>query len=102
MDAVQEMRQQARKAGNLNSNEQEKVTTQGNTVVIEPANPDVVYVPAYAPWPVYGYPIVASPGWYPEPGIFYDGPGLFFGAGFGIGFFGGFGWGWHNWGWDWR
>ena len=69
------MRQQARKAGHLNSNEQEKVTTQGNTIVIEPANPDVVYVPAYDPWLVYGDPIVAYPGWYPVPGIFYGGPG---------------------------
>src|SRR5271167_2416638 len=40
MDAVQSMRQQARKSGNLNSNEQENVTSQGNTIVIEPANPD--------------------------------------------------------------
>jgi len=32
----------------------------------------------------------------------YDGPTLFFGAGFGIGFFGGYGWGWHNWGFDWH
>ena len=102
MDAVQTMRQQARKAGQLNSNAQENVTTQGNTIVIEPANPDEVYVPAYDPWLVYGYPIVAYPGWYPEPGIFYDGPGLFFGAGFGIGLFGGFGWGWNHWGWDWH
>src|SRR5712671_3061751 len=102
MDAVQTMRQQARKAGQLNSNAQENVTTQGNTIVIEPANPDEVYVPAYDPWLVYGYPIVAYPGWYPEPGIFYDGPGLFFGAGFGIGLFGGFGWGWNHWGYDWH
>jgi uncharacterized membrane protein YgcG len=102
MDAVQAMRQQARKAGHLNSNDKENVTTQGNTVVIEPANPDVVYVPEYDPWLVYGYPIVAYPGWYPVPGIFFDGPGLYFGAGFGIGFFGGFGWGWNHWGWDWH
>ena len=45
-NAVQTLRQQAHKAGHLNSNEQEKVTTQGNTIVIEPANPEVVYVPA--------------------------------------------------------
>src|SRR5438270_10620488 len=36
-DAVQTMRQQAHNAGHLNSNEQEKVTTQGNTTTIEPA-----------------------------------------------------------------
>jgi len=68
-DAVQTLRQQARHAGNLNGNEQEKVSTQGSTIVIEPANPDVVYVPAYDPWLVYGAPIVAYPGWYPSPGF---------------------------------
>ena len=101
-DAVQTLRQQAHNAGHLNSNEQEKVTTQGSTIVIEPANPEVVYVPAYDPWLVYGYPIVAYPGWYPVPGIFWGGVGLSFGIGFGIGFFGGFGWGWGHWGYDWH
>jgi hypothetical protein len=101
-DAVQTMREEARKAGHLNSNEQEKVTTQGNTIVIEPANPEVVYVPAYDPWLVYGAPIVAYPGWYPVPGIFWGGVGLSFGIGFGIGFFGGFGWGLGHWGYDWH
>jgi Protein of unknown function (DUF3300) len=101
-NAVQEMRQQAQKAGHLNNNEQEQVTTQGNTIVIEPASPDVVYVPAYDPWLVYGAPIVAYPGWYPVPGIFWGGVGLSFGLGFGIGYFGGFGWGWGHWGYDWH
>jgi hypothetical protein len=101
-DAIQTMRQQARKAGHLDSNEQEKVTTQGTTIVIEPADPDVVYVPAYDPWLVYGAPIVAYPGWYPVPGIFLGGVGIGFGIGFGVGFFGGFGWGWHHWGYDWH
>jgi len=101
-DAVQTLREQAHKAGRLNSNEQEKVTTQGNTIVIEPANPEVVYVPQYDPWLVYGAPIIAYPGWYPQPGIFLDGVGIGFGVGFGVGFFGGFGWGWHHWGYDWH
>jgi hypothetical protein len=101
-DAVQVMRQQAQKAGHLNNTEQEKVATQGNTIIIEPANPEVVYVPAYDPWLVYGAPIVAYPGWYPMPGIFWGGPGISFGIGFGIGFFGGFGWGWGHWGYDWH
>src|SRR5689334_2401018 len=101
-DAVQVMRQQAHKAGHLNSNEQEKVTAQGNTIIIEPANPEMVYVPAYDPWLVYGDPIVAYPGWYPVPGIFFAGPAISFGIGFGVGYFGGFGWGWHHWGCDWH
>jgi hypothetical protein len=101
-DAVQAMRQQAHKAGHLNSNEQETVMTQGNTIIIEPANPEVVYVPAYDPWLVYGEPIAAYPGWYPVPGIFLTGVGIGFGIGFGVGFLGGFGWGWHHWGYDWH
>lgn len=101
-DAVQALREQAHNAGHLDSNEQEKVTTQGNTIVIEPANPEVVYVPAYDPWLAYGAPIVAYPGWYPEPGIFLAGAGIGFGIGFGVGFFGGYGWGWHHWGCDWH
>jgi len=102
MDAVQVMRQRAEEAGNLKSTPQQNITTEGSTIEIEPANPEVVYVPAYDPWLVYGYPVVAWPGWYPYPGIWYDGPYLAFGVGFGIGFFGGFGWGWGHWGFDWH
>jgi Protein of unknown function (DUF3300) len=102
MDALQVMRQNAQQAGNLWSTPQQTVTTQGPTIVIEPATPDVVYVPAYDPWVVYGGPIVAWPGWYPYPGIWDEGPYLSFGIGFGIGFFGGYGWGWHHWGFDWH
>ncbi len=102
MDAVQVMRRKAQEAGNLKSTPQQTVTEQGSMIDIEPAAPDVVYVPAYDPWAVYGYPIVAWPGWYPYPGIWFGGPYLSFGNGFGIGWFGGFGWGWHRWGLDWH
>ena len=102
MDAVQVMRQRAQEAGNLTSTPQQTVTTQDSTIIIEPAEPDIVYVPAYDPWLVYGGPIVAWPGWYPYPGIWYGGPYLSFGVGFGIGFYGGYGWGWHHWGSDWH
>ena len=102
MDAVQVMRQKAEQAGNLKSTPQQTVTTEGSSIVIEPASPEIVYVPAYDPWVVYGDPLVAWPGWYGYPGIWFDGPYLSFGIGFGIGFFGGFGWGWGNWGFDWH
>jgi hypothetical protein len=101
MDAVQVMRQRAQQAGNLQTTPQQTVTTQGSTIVVEPANPEVVYVPAYDPWLVYGGPIMAWPGWYPYPGIWFGGPYLSFGIGFGIGWFGGFGWGWNHWGFNW-
>jgi hypothetical protein len=102
MDAVQVMRRQAEQAGNLKTTPQQVVTSQGSTIVIQPATPDVVYVPAYNPWIVYGPPIVEWPGWYPYPGIWYGGPYLSFGPGFGIGYFEGFGWGWPHWGFDWH
>jgi Protein of unknown function (DUF3300) len=101
MDAVQVMRARAEAAGNLKSNEQVKVETEEKTIVIEPADPEVVYVPAYDPWVVYGAPVVVWPGWYPYPGLYVAGPGVSFGVGFAIGFFAGFGWGWHGWGCDW-
>ena len=101
LDAVQVMRNRAKNAGNLNSNAEEKVTTQGQTIVIEPADPEVVYVPEYDPWIVYGAPLVPWPGWYPYPTLFIAGPGVAFGFGYGVGFFSGFGWGWHHWGFDW-
>src|SRR5260370_3162453 len=57
MNAVQVMLDRAEKAGNLKSTSQEKVSKQGQTIVIEPADPEVVYVPQYDPWLVYGEPI---------------------------------------------
>jgi hypothetical protein len=101
MNAVQVMRQRAEKAGNLKSTSQENVQQQGQTIVIEPSDPQIVYVPAYDPWLVYGAPIGVWPGWYDYPGLFLAGPRIGFGLGFGVGFFGGFGWGWHHWGSDW-
>jgi hypothetical protein len=102
MDAVQVMRQRAQAAGGLKTTSQQNVTTQGSTIVVEPASPQIVYVPAYNPWLVYGDPIVAWPGWYPYPGIWFGGPYLNFGVGYGIGWYGGFGWGWNNWGFNWH
>jgi uncharacterized membrane protein YgcG len=102
MDAVQAMRQRAQEAGNLLTTEQQTVTTQDSNIIIEAASPEIVYVPAYDPWVIYGDPIVAWPGWYPYPGIWYGGPYLSFGVGFGVGYYGGYGWGWHHWGSDWH
>ncbi|HYZ86582.1 MAG TPA: DUF3300 domain-containing protein [Bryobacteraceae bacterium] len=101
MDAIQVMRQKAEEAGNLRTTPEQTVTTNEKTIVIEPADPDIVYVPQYDPWLAYGSPIVAWPGWYGYPGLYMAGPGIGFGLGLGIGFLGGFGWGWHSWGFDW-
>src|SRR5580698_2147481 len=102
MTAVQVMRRKAQAAGNLKDTPQQAVTEKDSDIEIQPVDPDVVYVPAYDPWLVYGYPVVAWPGWYPYPGIWFGGPYLSFGVGFGIGWWGGFGWGWGNWGFNWH
>src|SRR5258707_2908641 len=96
MDAVQVMRERAKQAGNLNSTPQQKVTQQGQTIVIAPADPQIVYVPEYDPWLVYGEPIGIWPGWYGYPGLYLAVPGIAFGLGFGIGFFAGYCWGLPN------
>jgi len=98
MDAVQYMRHTAQAAGNLKTTPQQVVTDQGPDVEIQPANPEIVYVPSYDPGLIYGYPVGLWPGFYPWWG---PGPYLSFGVGFGIGAFFGFGWGWNAWGFDW-
>ena len=66
MAAVQRLRTKAQAAGNLKSSKEQTVTTeqQGGTTVIkiEPADPQVVYVPTYNPTVVYGpWPYPAYP-----------------------------------------
>ena len=106
MDAVQRMRKKAQGTGALVSNEQQKVETKvvetKTVVVIEQANPQVVYVPSYSPVVVYGPPI------YPYPPIYYPyyPPGyvaatamVSFGVGVAMGAAWGGGWGYHpGWG----
>lgn len=102
LDAIQVLRSRAKDAGNLQSNQQQIVTNQGPTIIIEPANPDVAYLPAYDPWLVYGAPIGIYPGYLYDSWV--GGPYVSFGLGIGIGggFWDGFGWGWNSWGFDWR
>ena len=88
MNAVQVMRQKAYQAGNLKSTPQQQVQVEHQpagtepvaassgeqqqvtvvqsppqTIVIEPSQPDVVYVPSYNPTTVYGAPVPAYPGY---------------------------------------
>jgi len=99
MQAIQYMRHKALAAGNLRSTPQQRVYDRGDQVEIQPADPDVVYVPQYNPYYVYGYPVAYWPGFYPWWG--FGGPFISFGLGFPIGPFFGFGWGWHAWGLGW-
>jgi hypothetical protein len=103
MSAVQRMRARAKANGKLASTPEQVVTTTNQdgqaAIVIQPANPQVIYVPVYSPnyiwgpplWGAYAYP------WYPA--------GFSFGFGFGFGpayYMSAYypGWaGWGGWGW---
>ena len=102
MKAVQEMRKKAQKAENLKPTSQLNVQDDQGKIDSAPVDPDVVCVPEYDPWLVYGYPIAPWPYWDKVPGIWWGGPGLYFGIGFPIAPFFGFGWGWDAWGVDWH
>lgn len=97
--SIQRLRAQAYASGALRSNQQQQVEVQqadGQTIyVIQPANPQVVYVPEY------------------DPTVVYTGPGtgaavaaslITFGVGIGIGAWiaSSHPWGWGGWGWNWR
>jgi hypothetical protein len=108
MAAVQVMRAKAQAAGTLESSSQIKIVQQSpQTIIIEPANSNVVYVPQYNPAVVYGAPLVV-PAYTPPvavaAGISF-GAGVAIGAAFGAGGFvgGGFGggWGFGAWGMNW-
>src|SRR5437870_10223538 len=76
MDAVQRMRGKAQGKGTLKTSAQQKVETQTveggkQVIVVQQANPDVVYVPSYDPTVVYGAPA------YPYPPIYYPPAGYY-------------------------
>jgi uncharacterized membrane protein YgcG len=100
MSAVQSMRARAQASGRLKSTAQETVTTEnqgGQTAIeIQPANPQVIYVPTYDPYYVWGPPV-----WGYYPPLLYPGYGYWFEPGIDIGlcFDGWSGWGYGGWGW---
>ena len=72
LNAVQAMRQRAQQAGNLMSTPQQTVTSEGDTITIQPAEADTVYLPEYDPWLVYGSPVAVYPGWNDASGLYLD------------------------------
>ena len=101
MDAIQRMRKKAQDKGNLQTTEQQRVETKvienKSVIVVEQADPQVVYVPSYDPVVVYGPPV------YPYPPIYYPyypagyyaaGLAISFGVGVMMGAFWSGGWGW--------
>jgi hypothetical protein len=111
MAAVQRMRMKAQESGKLQSTPEQQVqttTADGQpTIIIQPADPQVMYVPTYDPAMVYG----AAPAYYPYPAVAYPtgdvlaagfigfGTGVLVGSLFNGCCGGGWGWGWGcNWG----
>jgi len=98
MDAVQNMRRKAFDSGNLKSSKELKVTEQADKIIIiESAQPEVIYVPTYYPTVVYGswsYPYWYYPPLYPPP----PAGGVWFGFAAGV-FWGAAIWGGCSWGW---
>lgn len=93
LDSAQRLRAKAQQTGNLKSSEQQNVIvqqepqTQQTVIKIEPANPQVVYVPSYNPTVVYGaWPYPAYPPYYYPPApYYYPGAALATGIAFGVG-----------------
>jgi hypothetical protein len=98
MDAVQRLRAKAKADGKLDSSEQQKVETkvvESQTIIeIQPTSTTVVYVPTYSPTVIWGPPIYPYPPMYYPP-YYPGGAWLGFGVGIaiGIGISGGWGWG---------
>jgi hypothetical protein len=62
LQTIQVMRQRAEDAGTLQSTPQEAVYSSQGYIQLAPVNPQVVYVPTYNPWGVYGQPVSPYPG----------------------------------------
>jgi len=97
MDAVQRLRKQAHEAGNLKTTKEQVVIVEKETqtIVIEPADPKVIYVPAYNPTVVYG--VWVYPAYPPYPVYVY--PPAYTATAFAVGVAWGYAWGhcdWHG------
>ena len=101
MDTIQELRRKAQAQGSLGTTSEQRVVEdpQSQTIVIEPAVPEVVYVPVYDPAIIYG------PWWWPAyPPYYYYPRGrviagrvIGFGRGVVVGVAWGYAWGGFNW-----
>jgi hypothetical protein len=68
MDSVQRLRNKANEAGNLKTTKEQTVVVEKETIIIQSASPEVIYVPAYNPTVVYGtwaYPAYPPYPYYP-------------------------------------
>lgn len=99
MDTVQVLRKKADATGNLKTTQEQKVVVEKETIIIQPANPQVIYVPTYNPTVVYGaWPYPAYPPYYYYPPGYAAGAAAFgFATGVAVGAAWGYAWGHANW-----
>jgi hypothetical protein len=99
MATVQTLRKRAADAGTLKTTKEQKVVVEQETIIIESASPQVVYVPTYNPTVVYGvWPSPAyPPAYYYPPGYAAGTALLSFGVGMAVGAAWGYAWGNCNW-----
>jgi len=98
METIQDLRRKAYEAGNLKTTQEQKVVVEKETIIIQPANPQVVYVPTYSPTVVYGvwaYPAYPPYYYYPPPPP--ASPAYSFAVGVAVGVAWGYAWGNCNW-----
>jgi hypothetical protein len=94
LDTIQGLRAKAQASGNLNTTKEQTVIVEEKIIKIEPANPQVVYVPTYNPTVVYGaWPYPASPPYYYYPPGYVASSMMMFGAGMAMGAAWGYAWG---------
>ena len=96
MDSIQVFRRRVQAAGNLESNEQRVVMLEEESIAIQSADPEVVYVPVYRPARVVVTYSGAYPYnyWGPYPWYYYSSAPFWTGWYGGVGYAYGFGWGW--------
>jgi hypothetical protein len=96
MATIQSLRKKAEASGNLKTSKEQKVVVEKETIIIQSASPEVIYVPSYNPIVVYGsWPYPAYPPYYYYPPV-YATP-YAFGAGIAIGAAWGYAWGHADW-----
>lgn len=102
-EAIQVMRRRAQQAGNLQSTPQEAVNYDQGYIQLAPVNPQVVYVPTYNPWTVYGAQVSPYPGFslLGALGSFFGSSPINYGLGIAMSAFGQTPWGWLAWGLNW-
>ncbi|MGA2673761.1 MAG: DUF3300 domain-containing protein [Terracidiphilus sp.] len=103
LQTVQVLRQRAQAAGTLQNTPQEAVSYNQGYIQLTPSDPQVVYVPAYNPWDVYGQPVAPYPGFslLGSLGSFAGSAPVRFGMGIAMAAFNHSPFGWMSWALDW-